>query len=250
MASSKHSYALTDLSWPQIADHLTRESRLIVPVGACDQYGPHLPVGAPTVVAEALAQDLAAEFGVLRAPTFPYGVNLPAGRLFAGSATLREKTLHRALNDLLADWEENGFTEFIMITAHAFDPHLESLASVTVSQARVRVINALAIDALAIDAPRGSVASSKLEHGGELLTSLLLHLRPHLVRLESAVDIAPPEPRFPSLSRPRLTRVPDESPGSVGWPSRASRDAGERIYAHVLQKIRDRVFHSEDDTHE
>lgn len=245
MASSKRSYALTDLSWPQIADHLTRESRLIVPVGACDQYGPHLPVGAPTVVAEALAQDLSSEFGVLRAPTLPYGVNLPAGRLFAGSATLREKTLHRALNDLLADWEENGFTEFIMITAHAFDPHLESLASVAVSHARVRVINALAIEP-----PEGSVASGKLEHGGELLTSLLLHLRPHLVRLDSAVDIAPPEPRFPSLSRPRLTRVPDESPGSVGWPSRASRDAGERIYAHVLQKIRDRVFHAEADTHE
>jgi creatinine amidohydrolase len=243
MAPSSRSYALTDLPWTDVADHLTRESRLIVPVGTCDQYGPHLPLGAATVVAEALAGDLSTEFGVLRAPTFPVGVNVPASRLFAGSATLREKTLHRALNDLLADWELHGFSEFILLTAHSFDAHLESLATVTVSTARIRVINAMAIEP-----PEELGLQSGTEHGGEILTSLLLHLRPELVRIESATDVAPPRPRFPAISRNRLKRIPDDSPGSVGWPSRASKDAGERIYAQVLQKIRDRVFLSPDDT--
>jgi creatinine amidohydrolase/Fe(II)-dependent formamide hydrolase-like protein len=245
MASSKRSYALTELTWPAIAEHASRDSRLIVPVGTCDQYGPHLPVGAATVVAESLAADLSDEFGVLRAPTFTYGVNLPTERLFAGSATLREKTLHRALNDLLADWEENGFSEFIMITAQAYDPHLESLATVAVARARVRVINVFAI---ALPAELG--VQSMPEHGGEVLTSLLLHLCPERVHTEEAVDVEPPPPRFPSFSRRRLTRVPEDSPGSVGLPSRASRSKGERIYAHVLQTIRTRVFLSPDDTRE
>lgn len=243
MASSTRSYALTALSWAEIGEHLSRESRLIVPVGTCDQYGPHIPVGASTIVVEALSHDLSTEFGVLRAPTFGYGVNLPTERIFAGSATLREKTLHRALNDLLADWEEQGFTQFILITAHSYDPHLEALASVAVSVARIRVINALAIDP-----PEGVVVHAKPEHGGEVLTSLLLHLKPDLVQPELAVDVAPPKPRFPAFSRNRLKAVPSESPGSVGWPSRANRAAGERIYAHILQKIRERVFLSPDFT--
>jgi creatinine amidohydrolase len=235
------SYALTDLSWVEIADYVTRESRLIVPVGTCDQYGPHLPIGAATLVVESVACDLSTEFGVLRAPLFPYGVNLPSERIFPGTATLREKTLHRTLNDLLADWEEHGFSEFILITAHSYEAHLESLATVAVSRARVRVVNALAIEP-----PAGTVEHAKPEHGGEVLTSLLLHLRPELVHLENATDVPPPTPRFPLLSRNRLTRLPDNSSGSVGWPSRANKAAGERIYAHMLQKIRERVFLSPD----
>lgn len=243
MVPSARSYALTELTWVQIAECVARDSRLIVPVGTCDQYGPHLPVGASTIVVQAVATELAREFGVLRAPLFPYGVNLPAARVFPGSATLREKTLHRALNDLLADWEEHGFTEFILITAHSYDAHLEALATVAVARARVRVINALAIEP-----PPGTVEHAKPEHAGEVLTSLLLHLCPELVHLEAAVDVPPPQPRFPALSRGRLSEVPPESPGSVGWPSRATRAAGERIYAHLLEKIRQGVFLSPDAT--
>jgi creatinine amidohydrolase len=243
MVPLARSYALTDLSWVEIADYVNRESRLIVPVGTCDQFGPHLPVGAATLVVEAVVCDLSTEFGVLRAPLFPYGVNLPAGRIFPGTATLREKTLHRSLNDLLADWEEHGFTEFILITAHSYEAHLESLASVAVTRARVRVVNALAIEP-----PPGTVEHSKPEHGGEVLTSILLHLRPELVHLEAATDHPPPAARFPSLSRKRIRRLPDDSTGSVGWPSRATKEAGERIYAHLLQKIRERVFLSPDIT--
>jgi creatinine amidohydrolase len=193
------------------------------------------------VVAE-VAQELSLEFGVLRAPLFPFGVNLPAQRIFAGSATLREKTLHRALNDLLVDWEEQGFEEFILITAHSYDPHLEALATVATAKARIRVINVLGIEP-----PAGILEHVRPEHAGELLTSLLLHLRPELVAMDRAEDHAPPAPRFPALSRRRLQRLPADSRGAVGWPSRASGEAGERIYAHLLQKIRDRVFLAPDD---
>jgi creatinine amidohydrolase len=244
MAPSVRSYALTDLSWVEIAEHVKRDSRLIVPVGTCDQYGPHLPVGAATVVVESLARQLAAEFGVLCAPTFAYGVNLPAERAFAGSATLREKTLNRALNDLLADWEQHGFTEFILLTAQSYEVHEESLSTVAITHGRVRVVNALSIEP-----PEGVLPhpNRRRQHGGEVLTSLLLHLRPERVHLNRAVDVAPPKSRFAGLSRNRLSRVPIDSPGVVGSPTQASGAAGEAIYAHILQKIRERVFLSPED---
>src|SRR5439155_382494 len=53
---------------------LERDSRLLVPVGTCEQHGPHLPLGCDTIIVERLADDLSAAFDILRAPT----VALPA----------------------------------------------------------------------------------------------------------------------------------------------------------------------------
>ncbi len=80
--------------------------RLIVPIGTTEQHGPHLALGTDTVVVERLADDLSAEFQVLRAPTIEYGVNDDAlERQFSGGASVRRKTLRRWVNDLVPDWE-------------------------------------------------------------------------------------------------------------------------------------------------
>src|SRR5439155_23343485 len=56
---------LKEMRPAQIAAALSRDQRLIVPVGTCEQHGPHLPLGADTIIVERLADDLSAEFGVL-----------------------------------------------------------------------------------------------------------------------------------------------------------------------------------------
>ncbi len=236
MRSSLRSYSLTDLSWSEVAAHLEHDTRLIVPVGACDQYGPHLPIGASTIIAVAMADDLSREFGVLRAPAFTYGVNVRAKHPFPGAAGLREKTLHRALNDLLASWEGQGFTEFIAITVQDDDPHVDAIAAVLVKRARVRVIEPLCMDLSDfLEGPPGP------QHGGEIETSLLLHLRPELVNLEAAEDFLFDPKQLPMFGR-GMPPLPPDSPGSVGRPTLASAEKGQRIYAHILQKIREKVF--------
>jgi creatinine amidohydrolase len=233
---ARRSYLLTDLSWVEVEAHLTRESRLIVPVGCCDQFGPHLPIGAATLVAEAFATRLAEEFGVLRAPALSYGVNLPGERIFPGAASLGEKTLHRALNDLLADWEDAGFTEFILLTAHNYDPHAEAMATVSSTrEARVRVIELLNLDLSGHLKGKGAPA-----HGGEVLTSLFLHLFPDRVRRDAIADFFP---YGTGRAAPhRLSRLPDDSNGVLGFPSLGSAESGRRIFEHVLQRLRARIF--------
>ena len=237
MLNPQRSYAIADLPWPQVAAHLQRDRRLIVPVGACDQSGPHLPVGAGTCVAEALARDLSQEFGVLRAPTLHYGVNLPGEEEFAGTGSLRPKTLHRAMNELLVSWSKQGFCELIAITANAHGPHAEALATVRTAGVRVRVVEALNVDLSSLlEGERGP------EHAGEALTSLLLHLRPESVRLEDARDYGmDPEQRVKFVGG-RLKRIPAGSGGVVGQPTLATAEKGQRIYEHILQKIRLKVF--------
>lgn len=240
MPLAPRSCRLDELSWVDVQARLARDTRLIVPIGTCDQYGPHLPLGAGTLVAEAVADELARDFDVLRAPTLAYGVNLPTEGAYPGTGGLEEKTLHRALNDLLASWEEDGFTEFILITAHRYDPHIDAMASATARRARVRAVELLGINTS--DLLEGSTAP---EHGGEVMTSLLLHLYPERVRMDRASDHALEGDGDPR--RRRLHRLPPDSPGSVGQPSLASAEKGRRIFDLMVQRVRSKVFLEPDD---
>src|SRR5690242_18037544 len=96
-----HPRRMKEMGPAQVAAVMAADPRLIIPVGSCEQHGPHLPIGCTTIIAERLADDLSATTGVLRAPTVEYGVNTPEERDFPGNASMRKKTLHRMLNDLL-----------------------------------------------------------------------------------------------------------------------------------------------------
>lgn len=231
--SHRRATDLLHLTPPQISEWIRSDPRLVVPVGACEQHGPHLPLGAGTLVAEALVDDLSREFGVLRAPTAHYGANIPTREMYAGTASLKPKTLHRMLNELVASWEAHGFSEIIAITASQYDPHVEAVATVRAPKARVRVVEALSVDLSAfMEGP------ARPQHGGEVLTSLLLHLKPDMVNMEAARDFVPDERK----DWGRLRRLPKGSPGSVGRPSLAGAAKGRAMYEHILQKIRHKVF--------
>ena len=220
----------------EVADAIRRDPRLIIPVGACEQHGRHMPLGADTMIVEHLADDLSAEFGVCIAPTLEYGVNVATERGFPGNASLRKKTLHRMLNDLLDTWESTGVLEFILLTAHEHDPHQEALATVITTKARVRVVDVFAIDFR--DVLEGQAAPM---HGDEVDTSLLLFLAPHLVQMDLAEDYMMSRDELRRYRRGWL-RVPKGSSGSIGRPTLATAAKGAAIYAHIREKVRARVF--------
>lgn len=220
----------------EIAATIDADARLIVPVGTCEQHGPHMPMGCDTIVVERLADQLSAEFGVLRAPTLEYGVNVVTERGFAGNAWLRRKTLHRTLNDLLDTWESTGIKEFILLTAHEHDPHLEALATVITNGARVRVVDIFAMNLR--DLLEGQTEPM---HGDEVDTSLILYLAPELVRMDLAQDYMMSRDELRRYRRGWL-KIPKGSPGSIGRPSLASREKGHLLYDRIHSRVRERVF--------
>ena len=227
---------LKELIPSQVAAVLADDPRLIVPVGTCEQHGPHLPLGCDTFIVERLADELSSEFGVLLAPTFEYGVNVDTERAFAGNGSLRKKTLHRALNDLLASWEASGVREFILLTAHEHDPHQEALATVITAEARVRVVDIFNIDFA--DLLEGQTEPM---HGDEVDTSIMLHLAPHLVHLELAQDYMMSRDELRRYRRGWL-KVPKGSPGSIGRPTLATAEKGKALYERIRSRISERVF--------
>jgi len=216
---------------------LARDSRLLVPVGTCEQHGPHLPLGCDTLIVERLADDLSASFGILRAPTVPYGVNTATKRPYPGNAAVRRKTLHRWMNDVLSSWELGGVDTFIILTAHGHDPHQEALSTLRTRRARVFTVDIFALDFTDyLEDPGGPV------HGGELDTSLMLYLAPELVHMELAQDYPLTERQVERYWRRAAGPVPALSPGSVGRPSLASAEKGARLYKMIHDRIATRVL--------
>jgi creatinine amidohydrolase len=219
-----------------VAAVLERDPRMIIPVGTCEQHGPHLPLGSDTIIVERLACDLSAEFKVLTAPTIEYGVNVETERGFAGNASLRKKTLHRLLNDLLDHWEATGVREFILLTAHEQDAHLEALSTVITSGARVRVVDILGVGI--IDLLEGQ---SEPMHGDEVDTSLMLYIAPELVDMSLAQDYMMSRNELRRYRRGWL-KIPRTSAGSIGRPTLATPEKGRALYERIYLRIRDRIF--------
>lgn len=234
---------IKDMRPDAVAASLLKDARLLVPVGTLAAHGPHLPLGVDTIIVDHLADDLSARFGILRAPTIEYGVNANVPPPAPGTAGVRKKTLHRLLNDLLAGWEAHGVEEFVLLTAHRHDAHQEALATVITAHARVRVV-----DVLGVDLHDLLDGQDEAMHGGEVDTSLMLHLAPSLVDLTAVVDNMVEREvlrRFRAghgLARWRPRAAPLSPTTLLGRPSLASAEKGAALYDRILTRIAERVL--------
>jgi len=215
--SSTRPWRLKELLPTEVDRCLALRPALIVPVGSTEQHGAHLPLGIDTLLVERLADDLSARFGILRAPAVEYAANRDPHRPLPGSAPLGRKTLHRLMNELIEAWElGSGVREFVLITAEGHEAHQEALSTLLVTEARVQVVDIFSLDFGSLLERPGMPA-----HGGELDTSLLLHIAPHLVRMDVAHDT------------PRAT------------PSLATPEKGARLYEFILDRVAVRCLHQE-----
>jgi creatinine amidohydrolase len=233
MTQAGHPWRIKDMTPGAVRERLLERPTLIVPVGTTEQHGPHLPLGCDTLVVERLADDLSAMFQIPRAPTLEYGVHAPTSS-FPGSATLRRRTLHRVMNELIESWEAGaGVREFVVLTAQASEAHLEALSTIRTDAAKIQVFDIFSLDfGTLLERPGAPI------QGGELDTSLLLYVAPDLVRMDLAQDFAL-TPSMLARYRPGHSRhLPAGSPGSVGFPSLASAQKGELLYRFILDRIR------------
>ena len=64
---------LAEMTWEEVGDAIASDAGVILPVGAIEQHGPHLPTATDTLLAQELAAAVAGELGLVVAPAVSYG---------------------------------------------------------------------------------------------------------------------------------------------------------------------------------
>lgn len=226
-------HRLSDLDSRSLERVLPRRPLLILPVGALEAHGPHLPLGADLIQAEATADALAERLDALVAPGLAYGV-CPGTRRFPGSVSRSLEGLSREVREILGEFFRQGFRRVLVLSGHGDSGHMAALREGARQAAEDHP--GLAVAALCdyefVYELRGTLSPAEDGHGGLLETSRVLALAPALVGSE--------RPR--ATSRHPRSRVapldPAEWPESVqGDTARASPELGRTIQEHVLARL-------------
>ncbi len=202
--------ALAESTSPAVAGDL-----LVVPLGATEQHGPHLPLGTDTFIASALASGLDAVI----APALPYGSSGEhAG--FLGTLSIGRAALEHVLVELA---RSASFARVLFVCAHG--------GNAAPLAAAVRVLRAEGIDARAWS-PRWDGDA----HAGRIETSLMLALAPDLVGAEREPGNVTPLSEL--MARLRSEGVLAVSPnGILGDPAGASADEGHALLADAQREL-------------
>ncbi|TWT05503.1 creatininase family protein [Planococcus sp. CPCC 101016] len=89
----------------------------ILPIGAVEAHGPHLPLGTDNYLAEQLAERVASKTNAFILPTLPYG-QVWSLKNFPGSITVSNQSLINLICDIGVSLYQQGFRVFVMLNSH------------------------------------------------------------------------------------------------------------------------------------
>ncbi len=114
-----------DKSWPELAEYIEKGALVILPLGMVEEHGPHMAVGADTMIVEDISRDIAQAFAkennvppVLVLPTFWSGYNMKIVHKWPGSLSLKPRVLHEGLTDICGSLAKMGFYRIALINGH------------------------------------------------------------------------------------------------------------------------------------
>lgn len=187
--------ALAHLTYPEVAARLAGagDKVAVIPVGSTEAHGPHLPLCTDSLIGAAVAELAATEldrrgFVAMHFPTIHYAVTDWAGA-FSGSVSIAASTAIELVLQTCAAARAMGFDRVAIFTAHLEPGHIASMREVARRYAEAHAGEALIFP----DTTRRALAArltpeyqSGSCHAGQYETSLVLALRPELVRWELA----------------------------------------------------------------
>jgi creatinine amidohydrolase len=246
MAGSR---ALATLRAPQIGERLSAGSILVLPVGAIEQHGPHLPFNTDLVVAETVAGETVDAVGenldVWLLPALAVSKSNEHA-WSAGTLWLSATTLLAVLHDLARCVATTPARKLVFFNGHGGN---SSLLNVACRELRLAYGLQTFLAHPGVPPDQGGTSSPEELgmgiHGGVDETSLMLHLQPSLVDLSAGQRNVPE-----GLARNRYVRF--GGPVSFGWlsndfgpdghigdPTGATAERGKELFEAAVRAFGD-----------
>lgn len=248
--STQPSVLWQDHTSPELGRLADAGAVVIVPVGAIEQHGPHLPVSVDIVNAFEVARRAAEsvmEFPVVVAPPVWWGVS-PHHMGFPGTLSLRTDTFIELVSDICRSIAAHRFRRILILNGHGGNASVVNTIAQRLSEGSPAVWAAAATYFSMIAADLREIGESDfggMSHACEMETSLLLALRPDLVQMDLAEDdMRGPWTSFftwdmrvgGTVYYPYDMRR-DTAQGVIGAPSLATREKGERILQAAVTRV-------------
>ena len=226
-----------NLTWEEIAFLRRAGTDLcLLPAGATEQHGPHLGVGMDTCSAVKLCEAVARATGVPVLPPLAYGCSLGHSRRWPGTLSVQPQTLIQTVVELF-DWlHGTGFKRLLIVNSHVGNA-APLRCAVDLIRSRfddglVRVCNVAEIS------PRVRAeffADAEDWHANAAETSLMLALAPEMVRPEKLADADDADRTGGLVFTHPVNRTSRN--GVTGFPSRASRAQGEKLFQTMVEDL-------------
>jgi creatinine amidohydrolase len=230
---------LAELTWEDVRDLDRARAIAVLPIGALEAHGPHLPLATDVVIAQAMARAGAARlatrgWSVVLLPALPYTA-APFGSGFAGTLSMSAGTVTALVLDLARELTRHGFAALAIANGHLDPAHLGALAEAVSRAGTERLLPVVSPDVSRKPwAPRLSEEfRSGACHAGRYEGSIVLAERPELVREPIRAGL-PPIPASLAAAIRDGKRTFEEAGGArayFGSPAEATAEEGRASIA-------------------
>lgn len=233
-------YKIKEMSWSEFDKRRQETKTVIIPSGAIEVYGQHLPLSSDCIAAEGVAMKIAEKTGALIAPTIEMSDSMSLER-FPGTFSVKKEIFEAYMNELFLNLIHYGFKNFLFITGHAGSvAPINALAYKYEKEYKIKCVQVDWWRYVAMHGDGIFDAGGRMAHGhaSESGTSVILYFRPELVHMERATRVEP-EARFYepagiiqyfSLDQKTIT-------GTVGDATIGTFEKGEQIVERSVNNI-------------
>ncbi|MBX3097660.1 MAG: creatininase family protein [Fimbriimonadaceae bacterium] len=230
---------LAHLTWTDIAA-LSTDTPVLIPTGAVEQHGAHMPLATDTILVTAVAEAVEARLTdrVILTPTVWLGASLHH-LPFPGTLSASFDAYHLALNNIIVSLADHGFHRFMVVNGHGGNADSNRIVLRELKHQRPELTLAyqgyydLWPAELCAEVMEGP--DRQIQHACEAETSLMLHVQPDLVKMDRARDDGlRPESGFAGgiWAFNEITEA-----GSLGYATLATAEKGKRLFEAAVEGV-------------
>ena len=225
---------IEEMTMKEFEEGLERTRTVLIPFGAVEEHGSHLPLSTDTIQAYEVGKKAAEQVSLFVAPPIHYG-NCRSTSTHPGTISIQTATLKALTKDIVNSLRQQGMKNFIILTGHAGGAHkmaLQDAGEELIAQFQDITMAVVTEFDLASKEDATLIETFGDSHAGEIETSRIMHTHPHLVKGSALREF----PTFPMgiLVRDKRKYWPN---GVWGDPSKASAEKGRQIEAVVVRRV-------------